>query len=67
VAACINAETGVGPSMASGNHVCKPSCADLPTAARKRKKQINVKKSKLKNRNEKDDDKNNGNDANIDE
>ena len=25
VAACINAETGVGPSIASGNHVCKKS------------------------------------------
>ena len=24
VAACIKAETGVGPSIASGNHVCKP-------------------------------------------
>jgi hypothetical protein len=24
VAACINADTGVGPSIASGNHVCKP-------------------------------------------
>lgn len=32
VAACINAETGVGPSIASGNHVCNPICADLPTA-----------------------------------
>ena len=32
VAAWISAETGVGPSMASGNQVCKPSCADLPMA-----------------------------------
>jgi hypothetical protein len=24
VAACIDAETGVGPSMASGSHVCEP-------------------------------------------
>jgi hypothetical protein len=24
VAACINAETGVGPSIAIGNHTCKP-------------------------------------------
>jgi hypothetical protein len=24
VAACINADTGVGPSIASGNQVCKP-------------------------------------------
>lgn len=32
VAAWIRADTGVGPSMASGNHPCSPSCADLPTA-----------------------------------
>jgi len=25
VAACSKAETGVGPSMASGNHVCRPN------------------------------------------
>jgi hypothetical protein len=24
VAACINAETGVGPSIACGNHICNP-------------------------------------------
>ena len=30
VAACINAETGVGPSMASGNQICKGNIADLP-------------------------------------
>ena len=29
VAAWIRAETGVGPSMASGSHVCSGSCADL--------------------------------------
>ena len=32
VAAWIRADTGVGPSIASGSHVCKPSCADLPIA-----------------------------------
>jgi len=32
VAACIKADTGVGPSIASGNQVCKPICADLPQA-----------------------------------
>ena len=32
VAAWISAETGVGPSMASGNQVWRPSCADLPIA-----------------------------------
>jgi hypothetical protein len=32
VAAWIKAETGVGPSIASGNQVCSPNCADFPTA-----------------------------------
>ena len=32
VAAWIRADTGVGPSIASGNHVCRNSCADLPMA-----------------------------------
>src|SRR5258705_4639240 len=32
VAAWIKAETGVGPSMASGSQVCSPSWADLPIA-----------------------------------
>ena len=32
VAAWISADTGVGPSIASGSHVCKPSCADFPIA-----------------------------------
>ena len=32
VAAWISAETGVGPSIASGNQVCRKSCADLPMA-----------------------------------
>lgn len=40
VAAWIKAETGVGPSIASGNHVCKPNWADLPIAPKKRVKQI---------------------------
>ena len=38
VAACINAETGVGPSIASGNQICKPIWADLPTAPNNKKK-----------------------------
>lgn len=42
VAACINAETGVGPSIASGNQVCKPICADFPTAPINRKIRITV-------------------------
>lgn len=29
------AETGVGPSMADGNHGCRPNWADLPVAARR--------------------------------
>src|SRR5687767_7770253 len=32
VAAWINAETGVGPAIASGNHVYKGICALLPVA-----------------------------------
>jgi hypothetical protein len=32
VAAWINAETGVGPAMASGNHTCSGICALLPVA-----------------------------------
>ncbi len=32
VAAWIRADTGVGPSMASGSHVCSGSCADLANA-----------------------------------
>jgi hypothetical protein len=38
VAACIKAETGVGPSMASGSHVCNKICADLPIDPINRKK-----------------------------
>src|SRR5215510_14827937 len=30
VAACINAETGVGPSIASGSQICNGNMADLP-------------------------------------
>ena len=48
VAACINADTGVGPSIASGNQVCKPNCADLPTAPINKKKHIMEIKSKSK-------------------
>ncbi len=32
VAAWMSAETGVGPSMASGSQVCSRNCADLPMA-----------------------------------
>ena len=32
VAACISAETGVGPAIASGNQTNKGICADFPVA-----------------------------------
>src|SRR5215470_11692786 len=32
VAAWISADTGVGPSIASGSHTCSGSCADFPHA-----------------------------------
>jgi len=32
VAACISAETGVGPSIAMGNQTCKPTCELLAIA-----------------------------------
>src|SRR6476661_5465926 len=35
VAECTSALTGVGPSMASGNHTCSGNCADLPAAPAK--------------------------------
>ena len=47
VAAWIKAETGVGPSIASGNHVCKPNWADLPTAPINKRKAITSKSKKL--------------------
>ena len=40
VAACNKAETGVGASIASGSQIWRPSCADLPTAPQRRKKEI---------------------------
>ena len=47
VAAWIKAETGVGPSMASGNHVCNPNWADLPTAPTIKHNPISVSGSTL--------------------
>ena len=35
VAAWIKAETGVGPSMASGSQTCNGTCADLPIGPQK--------------------------------
>ena len=40
VAAWISAETGVGPSMASGSHVCNGTCADFAAAAMKSVRQM---------------------------
>src|ERR1700678_3201918 len=40
VAAWINAETGVGPSMASGSQVCNGICADLAAAPINKPRQI---------------------------
>src|SRR5467141_5014820 len=42
VAAWINAEIGVGPSMESGSHTCKGTCADLPMAPINKQMQLNV-------------------------
>src|SRR5215212_11111742 len=36
VAACMSAETGVGPAIASGSQTYKGICADLPHAPTKR-------------------------------
>jgi hypothetical protein len=48
VAACNKELTGVGPSIASGNQVCKPNWADFPIPPIKRKMQIKVTKFILK-------------------
>ena len=42
VAAWISALTGVGPSIASGSQVCRPSCADLPIAPTNNSRHSNV-------------------------
>src|SRR5580704_19134131 len=42
VAAWINAEMGVGPSIESGSHTCKGTCADLPIAPMNRQMQVKV-------------------------
>src|SRR5690349_25014342 len=42
VAAWINAEMGVGPSIESGSHTCSGTCADLPMAPMNRQMQIRV-------------------------
>src|SRR5205814_10057908 len=47
VAAWINAETGVGPSIASGNHTCSGNWADFPTAPQKIKSAAMVRHTGL--------------------
>jgi hypothetical protein len=47
VAACINAETGVGASIASGNQVCSPIWADFPIEPINKKKLIISKHKKF--------------------
>ncbi len=47
VAAWISAETGVGPSIASGSQVWRPSWADLPIAPTNNSRQISVSTSTL--------------------
>ena len=42
VAAWIRAETGVGPSIASGSQVWSRNCADLPIAPMKSRRQVIV-------------------------
>src|SRR5512138_3232817 len=42
VAAWISALTGVGPSIASGSQVCRPSWADLPQAPTNSSRQSKV-------------------------
>ncbi len=47
VAAWISAETGVGPSMASGSQVWRPICADLPMAPTNSRMQVTVERVDL--------------------
>ena len=42
VAACISAETGVGPAIASASQVCRGNWADLPNAPPTRSRVIRV-------------------------
>src|SRR5260221_13277528 len=42
VAAWMSALTGVGPSIASGNHTCKGTWPDLPTAPQKIRSEMTV-------------------------
>ncbi len=48
VAAWMRAETGVGPSIASGSQVWSRNCADLPIAPMNRSRQASVQASQSK-------------------
>ena len=48
VAAWMRAETGVGPSIASGSQVCSRNCADLPIAPMNSSRQASVSASQSK-------------------
>ncbi len=48
VAAWMRAETGVGPSIASGSQVCSRNWADLPIAPINRRRQTSVAASQSK-------------------
>ncbi len=50
VAAWISADTGVGPSMASGSHVWSRNWADLPIAPMNRSRQTTVNASRSHDR-----------------
>src|SRR6476469_2317733 len=47
VAAWINAEIGVGPSIESGSQTCSGNCADLPIAPMNRQMQAAVSSGQL--------------------
>ena len=47
VAAWINAEIGVGPSIESGSHTCSGTCADLPMAPMNRQMHVKVMADQL--------------------
>ena len=51
VAAWMSALTGVGPSMASGNHTCNGNCALLPTVPKKMSTEVNATTGTVRPRN----------------
>jgi len=51
VNACINDDTGIGPSIASGNQICRPNWVDLlnPTIKIAKQNHITMTESDTKN------------------